>query len=198
MKYHTSHFARPLLSRRKILDHSNNLHKPKPLTNSGVSPPHCKEGFQIFLSTSCLLFLLDLRSDQHQNPSGSQLRKTFKGSQDPQMKQKPQIAQNTIPLAKLQPLIPIQLLFDFSLIYTVLRNPGNKGEQESPFPQKHFSPSTIPLPSTHKRTRKTPGLESARDKEPKPLNCNSAWTNCYLPLVTSIYRKRGAIVSHFE
>ena len=96
--------------------------------------PHCKEGLQIFYSTHCLLFFLALESDQHQHPPEYQPRKISERSQDappPQIEQKPQIAQNAIPQAKPQPPTPIKLFFDFSLIYTVLRKAGNRGEQIS-------------------------------------------------------------------
>ena len=114
--------------------------------------PHCKEGLQIFYSTHCLLFFLALGSDQHQNPPGCQPRKISERSQDAsQIEQKPQIAQNTILQAKPQTPTPIKLLFDFSLIYTVLRKAGNQGEQESPFSSEALLPKHYPAPQ-HSQT----------------------------------------------
>ena len=104
----------------------------------------------------------------------------------PQTEKKPKNAQNAIPQAKLQPLTPIKLLFDFSLIYTVLRKAGNEGEQKSSFPPEAFLSKHSPAPQHPQTDQKMPGPESTRDKEPKPLNFNSAWAN-FVPILAKFY-----------
>ena len=163
--HETLHLARPQAPTPK-----EKQSRTIPTTSTNQTPqktavsvrPHCKEGLQIFLSTHCQLFLLDLTSDQHQNPPESQLRKTSNDPKTPSPNEaEAQIAQNPIPLAKLQAPTPIKLLFDFSLICTVLR--------KAPF-------LSLALP---KRIRKMPGPESAKDKGAKPLILTApGLTNC--------------------
>ena len=169
MKHHTPHALMPPPPRR---NNPNDLHKLSPLTNDGDSPTSLQGGgLQIFYSTHCLLFFLAIGSDQHQNPPGCQPWKISERSQDaPQIEQKPKIAQNTIPQAKPQPPTPIKLLFDFSLIYTVLRKAGNQGEQESPFSWEALLPKHYPTPqhsqtdqkNTKSRIHKRQGIKAAK------------------------------------
>ena len=127
-----------------IPDHPNDLHKLKPPTNNGVSPTPLQGGVTNFLFNT---FFFALGSDQHQHLPGCQPREISEQSQDaPQIEQKPQISQNATPQAKSQPPTPTKLLFDFSLIYTVLHKAGNKGELESPFSLELLLPKHYPAP----------------------------------------------------
>ena len=89
---------------------------------------------------------------------------------------------------------PYKLLFDFSLIYTVLRKAGMQEEQESPFSLEAVLPKHYPAPQCSQTDQKKPGPESARDRGSKLLNLNSAWTN----MGNSIYHKRDVTGFHFE
>ena len=159
----------PTPKEKQSPDHSNDPHKPKPPTNDGVSPTSLQVGVTMFRSTHSLLFFLELRSGSTPKSAREpQPRKTSKTL--PQMEHEPQITQNAIPQAKLQPPTPIKLLFDFSLIYTVLHKAGNKGEQESPVPPEAFLPKHHPAfqhsqtdqKNARSRIRKRKGTKAAK------------------------------------
>ena len=139
VRHETPHLARPQAPTPKekqsptIPTTSTNRNPNKQRCQSGpIARRSCKFFFQHIVCYSSLT--LDQTNTKIRQ--GARSGKPPSDPKTPQMKQKPQIAQNAIPQAKLQPPTPIKLLFDFSLIYTVLRKAGNKAEQESPVPPK--------------------------------------------------------------
>ena len=134
MKHHTSHAPRPLSPRR---NNPRPFQRPPqtetPNKRRCQSDPIARKGYRFFFQH--IVYYSSLTSDQ----TNTKIRHGASSGR-PQMKQKPQMAQNAIPQTKLQPPTPIKLLFDFSLIYTVLRKVGNKGEEESPVPLKALLP----------------------------------------------------------
>ena len=140
---------------------------------------HCKEELQCFVQHILYYSSLNLDRERHQNlpgsPSpGTPQRLSTKWSMSPKSRKMRYPRPNYSPRPQLNYCLILVWYTQFFI------RPEIKGNKNLPFPQRHFSPSTTPLPSTPKRTRKTPGPESAREKGPKPLNFSSTWTN-FLP-----------------
>ena len=137
MKHHTSHAPRPLSPRR---NNPRPFQRPPqtetPNKRRCQSGPIARRSCKFFFQHIVCYSSLTLDQTNTKIRQGARSGRPPNDPQTPQMKQKPQIAQNAIPQAKLQPPTPIKLLFDFSLICTVLRKAGNKAEQESPVPPK--------------------------------------------------------------
>ena len=104
------------------------------------SDPIARRGCKIFFQHIVYYSSLTLDQTNTKLRQGDSSERPPNDSKIAQMKQMLQIAQNAIAQAKLQPPTPIKILFEFSLIHTVLRKAGNKGEQESPVPPKALLP----------------------------------------------------------
>ena len=134
MKHHTSHAPRPLSPRR---NNPRPFQRPPqtetPNKRRCQSNPIARKGYRFFFQH--IVYYSSLTSDQ----TNTKIHHGASSGRPPNEAEAPNGAKCDTPDQTTAP-DPIKLLFDFSLIYTVLRKVGNKGEEESPVPLKALLP----------------------------------------------------------
>ena len=166
VRHETRHPTRPQAPTPKekqsptIPDNPNDPYQLKPATNDGVSPTSLQGGVTNFLFNTLSIILpctwVRPTPKSARVPAQGDLRTIPRRL--PNRAEAPNRAKYGTP-GHTQPPTPIKLLFDFSLIYTVLRKAGNQGEQESPFSSEALLPKHYPAPQ-----RSQTGQKNARSR----------------------------------